>query len=449
MKENASCNDVYAFPQSISLLLQKLPNVPNSGSAKIYTYGSWSELYAHDPVFQISIIIASLTKIAEVGTLWQIGGPLLAISSSAPWVFFLFAAAILEIRAISNMKRPLVQEGNTDLIMGFLPSVTQPGGPRKIILGITGFQTSPWMRILWSIAAPLLVSSLIMTYLLLNQQDSFVTFVWIGFQLFWQAVRVAIYHFAGPAISSDNRSLVERQWSSVSAEMRRRVLKLVLGTAEYQVYMHPRGETDKSYKEDCFSLSEISNMLISPVQWSKFPLPSTTTASASGMIDVHITTVIGDTVLSSAVWIMDGVGRESPMDLYDACVVVFQLTEHSKTVSIPIPAHRVLSAATLMYPDPQSSESPRFIPRGHQGRDHHTWIYWIPCESGEWLQIKSNDLKILGARKATILGDEDVTEILAAGNLNISLTHVDDVKAGVKLSKNAWNSLSRLSEHGI
>jgi len=47
----------------------------------------------------------------------------------------------------------------------------------------------------------------------------------------------------------------------------------------------------------------------------------------------------------------------------------------------------------------------------------------------------------LGKRTAEVLGGEQVTALLGAGNLNISLVHVKEVEEIVRLSRKATESL--------
>jgi hypothetical protein len=142
--------------------------------------------------------------------------------------------------------------------------------------------------------------------------------------------------------------------------------------------------------------------------------------------------VVGDLILTSAAW-MHGTALNG-MDLYDSCIVFLG----TKASVFAVPSARVLSQSYPAVPPKRDIESPvvrRFVPRSSPNTRHHLcWWYWIPCGDGLWLQLQSEDMKILGERKAEIVTNAQITRKLQVENLNISLTKVEDVKHITDLS---------------
>ncbi|KIM77047.1 hypothetical protein PILCRDRAFT_631482 [Piloderma croceum F 1598] len=129
------------------------------------------------------------------------------------------------------------------------------------------------------------------------------------------------------------------------------------------------------------------------------------------------------------------------MDLYDSCIVFLR----TKASVLAVPSARVLSQSYPAVPPKRDIESPavrRFVPRSSPNTRHHIcWWYWIPCGDGLWLQLQSEDTKILGERKAEIVTDAQITGKLQLGDLNVSLTRVEDVKQITDLSMQAGQIL--------
>jgi len=175
-------------------------------------------------------------------------------------------------------------------------------------------------------------------------------------------------------------------------------------------------------------------------------LPRDFDPSKSSSIEIEITAVIGDTVLSSAMWM--GGSDVSPMDMYDSCLVFFSFPPPSPSPSSPslspppaastfaIPAARVAHhIGELNRPDTEKC-IPVFVPRG-TGRYAayvETWRYWIPCGPNRWLQFQSRNLTASGRCMADVLDDGQLSALLGAGTWNISLTHAEEIKEIVKLS---------------
>ena len=109
--------------------------------------------------------------------------------------------------------------------------------------------------------------------------------------------------------------------------------------------------------------------------------------------------------------------------------------------------------------------------------DEKTWIYWVPCtfdgtEEERWLQIKSSPsalpvpssfspsssaldtnteprpptttakvYSVLGHRLAEVLDDTQLSEMLGAGKLDVSLRNAQEVKGVVDVSRRASEGL--------
>jgi hypothetical protein len=150
-------------------------------------------------------------------------------------------------------------------------------------------------------------------------------------------------------------------------------------------------------------------------------------------IDVTVSAMIGDHILSSAAW-MNG-STLSGMDLYDTCIIFLQSTE-SKSI-IAVPCVRVLAQSCSLAPprhDIETTIAPHFVPKGSSNVGYGVWWCWIPCGKSLWLQIRSDDMKMLGQRKAEVMTDAEVTWKLQVGDLNISLTRAEEVREVAGLS---------------
>ncbi|KAF5355311.1 hypothetical protein D9758_006017 [Tetrapyrgos nigripes] len=237
----------------------------------------------------------------------------------------------------------------------------------------------------------------------------------------------------------------------------------------------------------------------------KFPtspssLSSNSETTLSGPIPrimkINILAVIGDTALSSAAWML-GNTKYAPMDLYDSCTIVFEVISPSPSSSssttltsissgrptsriVAIPSARVFSASSLWYDiaarGDEEAVGPLFIARGagNPAESEKMWIYWVPCKGGEWLQIKSGPsglttsdsssavnsasasrsktpvgntpnagkvYSVLGHQVAEVLDDQQLSRILGAGSLNISMKHAEEVGGVVEVSRRASEDL--------
>lgn len=111
-----------------------------------------------------------------------------------------------------------------------------------------------------------------------------------------------------------------------------------------------------------------------------------------------------------------------------------------------MPAARVLTDQTgKPRADVETGIARIFPPRGGSNTGKNvSWVYWIPCGEGRWLQAQTTDMKFLGVRSAEVRSDAQVSERLAKAELFISLSDVNHVKEIVQHSRTAVNILQNL-----
>jgi len=434
-------------------MLEGLPNTPPGGKLTVYAYAWYPFFHIPDTHFQLPALAFSLVKAAEVYYEWINGARLLALVSAVPYSFFFVAATIVLCREIILARKPM-DVGSIDYLVGALPTCRKIGGDKKLALGVSANpRTSIWWRLMWAVGVSLYTGSLIVTYFLLNQQDAPFVLAWAGFQLTWLTFRILISYLAEPHKQMDNRIMVPHSWEDLEPSMKARVFSLTLAVAKYQIHVHPRDA--HAYGDDSFSPRQITSLLgDSNKLRTSYPLPGAFNPISSSTIEVDIVAVIGDTALSSASWMVGS--TMTSMDLYDSCIVVFSLPPPASLSGVPgaslgpqtiaVSAVRVLSGKPVQEVDSIDRENwaPVFVPRGasswHKGISR-TWWYWIPCDGGRWLQIRSVHMTVLGKRTAEVLGGGQVTALLGTGHLNIGLAHVKEVEEILKLSQKATESL--------
>ncbi|KAJ6631289.1 hypothetical protein B0H10DRAFT_487658 [Mycena sp. CBHHK59/15] len=429
-------SDVYALDHSTSLMLRSVPNTGLGNPVQIFTYGNYTFLRNPHTRIQVPVIVLSAAKMIEVYVLWHRGASLLGLASAIPWFFFLIGAVVIETHEVLLSRTPAPEFGTLDIVAGQLPMVSHPGGHRKIILGVAeNLRTYLLWRFFWAAGAVISTASMIVSYFIMSQQSRSTGFIWAGFQVLWLAGRIIVYHVADPFDPMALRMLVVRPWATLPADMKDRVMDLFFALAKYQSIIHPRGQLQ--YRHDVFATRELRLILDGVEPPNLYPLRRIHLPS----FPVEIKTVFGDTSLSSAMWITGT--HTTPMELYDSCIVVFAIPRSSTPVAVP--AARVLSGASRLNFDAEMS-MPVFVPKGVPNTGYGlTWWYWIPCPMGLWLQIQVPvDGKPLGTREAQVRTDDQVSALLAAGNLNIGFKNVADVKAIVELSRKARASFLEL-----
>ncbi|KAJ7288974.1 hypothetical protein C8J57DRAFT_1281793 [Mycena rebaudengoi] len=443
VKAQVAWSDVYALDHSTSLMLRGVPDTNLGTSVQIFTYGQYTFLRNRDTRIQIPAVFLSTAKVAELYVLWTRSAALLGITSATPWLFFFFGALFIQINEMILGRRPEPALGNVDIVAGQLPMVSRRGGPRKIILGaVDNSRRYLAWRLFWTAGAMVSATSIIISYFLMGDQPSSTVFIWAGFQLLWLVVRIVVYHLTDPANPMSLRILVVRPWDTLPENLKERVLDLTFALAQCQSFIHPRGQPQ--YSEDVFSARDVRLLLdgISPP--NLYPLHEI----HPPLVSVEMKAVFGDTSLSSAMWITGS--YISPMDLYDSCIVIFVVRESGAASSAPqhtiaVPAARVLSAASIMTFDSEHN-MPVYVPKGVPNSGYGLrWWYWIPCSTGQWLQMQIPlEEKTLGVRQAEVRTGAQVSALLAAGNLNIGLKHVEEVREVVELSRKALVSFKEL-----
>lgn len=406
-------------------MLADIPENTVGAPLHVFTYADYPFVPNFRARFQFSALLLSLLKLLEGYFLWKQGGYDLAYATTIPWCYFFITAVVLQIHT-SFAK---ADSGQLDILAGQLPAVKQAGGSRKIVLGaVENPRDSLWWRISWVVGACVSTGALLLSYIIVERSPQHIVRIWGFFQVLWLGLRGLFYQFSDPVNPMAHRLLVDRPWETLPSSMKVRVLDLIVGLSICQTQTHPRGMM--SYREERLSSQQISRFLSDKPLDLYYPLESD---SISGSINVNIVAVIGDTILSSAAWISGS--EKSSLDLYDTCIVIFSTKFSGHTTTLAIPSVRVLSG-----PNPArtpNDRSPLFVPKGASNMGYNLfWWYWIPCENGKWLQIKSEDMKVLGHRKADVLTNAELTTKLAAGDLNIDLVHADNVEATVRLSRN-------------
>ena len=411
----------------------------------------------------------SLFKIGECSALWILSGsPLLSLATALPWMYFFIVAVIVEIDDLNKTRTPQDPDGYVDMLSGQLPRMTHAGagGTQKIILGIsqnTRNTTRRW-KIMWGIGALVCLSTFTFTYIVLSHQNNYVLSIWFSFQLLWAFVRVIVHHFAEPMNNSVERIVAEMPWSTLPSPLKYRVVKLMSTLASYLTSIHPRGKI--AYRTAAVAPEELRIIIFHSSPSLCYPLPQdfdySFTVRQKKFIEIDINAVIGDPTLSSAAWIA-GARQLTPTDLYDASIISFRIHTpnlHAQSQVITVPCARVLSA--IPKTPPQIDEEVNRLPGGPQFVPKLTaqaggiifptvanvgwcWCSFIPCEPGLWLFFKK-DIKegVVGKHSAEVLTDMQVTAMLAEGDMNISLSHVDDIKQVVDLSKQARHILLQI-----
>jgi len=429
-------------------MINSIPDTEPGNPTRIFAYAFYAFRRKHEKRIQIGAICLSFLKLAESYCLWRNDGNLLAIVTSIPWCHFLIFAIFTEVAAFKQANDLEMMPGVIDIVAGTLPEVKQAGGSRKIIIGAaTNPRHTLFWTIMWSLGAIVCVSSTVVTYLILGKQSREVVLLWIEFQALWMGVRLLVYHFIPPDDPLANRQLAEQSLPSLDLDMKMRVMRLTTSLSKYQIYTHPRGEY--SYPHDCFEASEIPSFIARHA----LAYPTDNLPENVSSIQMSIKAVIGDTTLSSASWIAGS--KLTPIELYDSCVVVFNMKEIPASNGNPpispsllaIPAVRVLSGLTVVQPDPEKDAIPHFVPKGESNIGSGIqWRYWIPLDSGRWvfLSTQRDFLDIRGPHTGNMMSSVGVTEQLAAGKFNIGFSRVKDVDAALEMSRRSFRNLQEV-----
>ena len=426
----------------------------------VYTYPPCQYYHHHHAKFQLLMLGLSLFKVGECFALWWLSGnALLSLTTAFPWMYFFIVAVIVEVDDLNKTRRPQDHDSNLDMLSGELPRMTRggAGGTRKIILGVSRNTRNavPW-KIMWGMGVLVCLPTIILTYMVLSHESNKILSIWVFFQILWTLVRIIVHHFAEPMSNSVDRIVVERLWSTLPSPLKDRVVKLMSALASYLTSVHPRGEI--AYRTAAVAPEELRIIIFDSSPNLYYPLPQAIDSSSppkKKLIEIDINAVIGDPTLSSAAWIA-GAQDLTPTDLYDCCIISFRICTLKRDAPpqvITIPCARVLSGIPIFSKvgpqivDEEVTRHPgprQFVPK-HTGNSGGNWCYFVPCEPGLWLYFKKDMTEdVVGKYTAEALTDIQVTAMLAEGDMNISLSHVDDIKQIVDLSEQARQILLQI-----
>ncbi|KAL9610885.1 MAG: hypothetical protein Q9167_004426 [Letrouitia subvulpina] len=430
--------DVYAFDQSTTSLLELVPEISTTESLQVHVLipGGLQQERAAQMFWRDWIgILASLIKLLEITIYWKHEAFKLCLVSGCCWIFFLCTSVLLQAIGLSREYSERVRECEVDILAGNLPTPVKAGGPFKLLLGAPqNVRHSKLWRAAWTVGSLVSTASVLAVYMLLGSQDKKVITEWIGFQLLWLVLRSAFYHWAeGTNRVTHNPILLKKSWKDLDPDLRARVRGLVQALSLYQMHVHPR--CLYSYEEDARTINNgYASMLELPLSEAE--------RRGNEPVTIFISAIIGDTLLSSACFIT-GSKDAAALDLYDTCVVIVKI----KDAEIAIPAARVLMAPPpARVTDVETASEILTAPKGstNLGKRYLTWWYWIPCGENLWLEMQTTDMQILGERRARILSGEQVTKHLTSGKFYISFSEINQIVKTVMYSRMAFKAMQSL-----
>lgn len=431
-----TAREVYVFDRLSTNKIKVIPET-NEEPIRIFSYADYVYYRVHDTRFQVIAIGLSLLKLSETVVLLFYDAPLLAAITTLPWAYFFTAAIALEIRENRLKRNPEPVNGELDIITGVLPTVTRPGGPKKVILGMAkNPKRTLWLRLIWGLGSVLCIICLAMTYFIMGQQNQGVSFVWICFQIIWMLARMALHYLADFEDPHGHRSFAEKVEERRPLSWKHRVLRLTVAVAKYQTLLHPR--TEMAYKNDCYSVEELAHLIQHSIK-TLFPLSSE--QETTDTINVNVVRIVGDTLLSSAAWITGS--KLGPMEIYDSCIVTFSITTDSedRPTLLSIPAARVYS-----YESPSSGEENdtgirEYIPKGapNTGVGMYWW-YFVPATAEKWLVLRRAAELGKGKCEGRVMSSVQLMKQLLSGQLNVDIRDVYDIQKVIDTSRTVCRS---------
>ncbi|OQE13778.1 hypothetical protein PENFLA_c043G03666 [Penicillium flavigenum] len=423
---HVSSRDIYAFDRFTYFPLQHIPPSGVEDSLKFRKFEK--DPYYEDPIVRWDLVCltGSLTKMIEILVMCKVHAILLGVLSALPWIYFFICAVILHQQKLT--RGYISDSRRVDIVAGQLPTPTKPGKDRKVILlAPKNFRLHFLWQAVWAIGISVSTSSLTGVYILLQQREPGITYIWLGFQVIWLLLRSIYFH-----ISQDTAIhpiLMEETVENMGQETRQRVLNLIFALAKFQILNHPRGSY--CYKDDLL-LTGLTQELFERILAKKEQ--NIKIDSLNECDEINVKAVMGDTVLSSACWIYSS--KLTGLQLYDSCIVVIDI----RNSTVAIPAARVLTSTGE---HPGNDTAIKHPPRGgpNWGPDMVLWVYWIPCSDGRWLEVRSKHLRIIGKQKLIFVTDNDVTERFTSGFAKVDHTDVSGIKGAVDLSNSAAHIL--------
>jgi hypothetical protein len=433
----------------------------------VYSYPPYKYYRQHHVKFQLLMIGLSLFKVGEFIAFWWLsGGPFLSLATALPWMYFFIVAVIVEVNDINNTGKLQDPDTYLDMLSGKLPRMTHAGagGKLKIILGVPqNTRNSARWKIMWGMGVLVCLLNIILTYIVLSHESNKILSIWFSFQVLWTFVRIIVHHFAEPMNNSVERIVTEMSWSTLPSPLKYRVVMLMSALGSYLTSVHPRREI--AYRTATVAPEELRVIIFHSSPRLYYPLPQDIDSfkfnvRQKNLIEININAVIGDPILSSAAWIAGT--HLTPTDLYDCCIISFRISTPSRDLPpqvITIPCARVLSGTPIMFSktwphwqiiDKEETgfrpPGPRqFVPK-YAANTGGNWCFFIPCEPGLWLFFRKNITEDVVGKHITaeVLTDIQVTAMLAKGDMNISLSHVDDIQQIVYLSEQARHILLQI-----
>jgi hypothetical protein len=414
------------LPDSTAIQAHLLARDPHAKERR--TRNAWRDVIA---------ILVSMSKLVEVAILWNSNAFFLSLINGISWLCFFSVATTLQLCGLSREYSESANVYEVDLVAGQLPTPMKIGGPRKILLGAPeNVRDHMLWKVVWAFGGLVSMATVIATYTTLGHQQARAFAMWAGFQFFWLALRSVFYHFAEGTDSVFLYPIsLGNDWNAVPLQFKIRIRRLALALSTYQIHVHPRGVY--SYEEDSQPLRRVENVQ------KEFTL--TLEEISHGTVELSVTAIIGDTILSSVCWILGS--KLTGLQLYDSCIIILDI----KGTPVAIPCARVLTDKPPSFSDieigaevqfPPRGVEPRHPPRGGGNRGTGiSWWYWIPCGENRWLQAHTTDMKFLGKRSADILSDDQVTKKLTSGDLFIGMSEVAHVKEVVRYSVAACHVL--------
>lgn len=425
----SSWKDIYVFDSSTSSFVRAVSD-QEAGEANIRFCPPRHHSPKQMDSFQQTMLLASaVCKTAEVFVLCFMGAGLVSLTTALPWGVFVLGGLYLSYRADSNAP-------TRDIIAGRLPTSVSAGGPFKVVLNVQNpVKSSLSWQVFWTLGGTISTISYALTLYFLSFHQTQTIICWFAFRLV-DYYGCSFVHNEGdssqppPPLEFSSYTL-----QSLPPDLKPRIFDLILATSRYQSLVHVRGT--QSYEDDHFSSQQVISMITLPTLTQQYPAYELLNQGHTSFT-VDIVGIIGDTLLSSAAWIM---GSEwTPTDLYDCCIVSFRNSKSSANPLINVPCARVLSSPFKPKVD---DHIPQIVPKGTPNSGVGIeWIYFIPLNHKTFLVLqRPPQLSCKGVHRGQVMSHEEVTDMLSKGTLNISMTHVDQVKETIALSQLAYHKL--------
>jgi len=435
--ECSECYDVYCFDQTTFSHLQ---NIPVSGPGEALRVNILKiEPSSRYPSWRADWISLGLsaTKILEMIALWKAQAHVIWWVSGIPWLYFFISAGLLHQQRLSRGCVNDLKHNSVDVIAGQLPVPLRAGGERKVLLGVPqDFRRSSLWKAVWACGSIVCTASLVTIYVSLATSESTAMYIWLGFQLCWLVLRSVYFHFSQESKKGSFPVLIEEHLHSMNFTARKRLLNLWIALSRYQVHNHPRSFS--SYEDELSAQGSVEAMSTWIHDYLSPHLDIEVLENENQKLEeVDFVSVIGDAYLSSAAWLHGS--KLTGMDLYDSCIVV--VAYDGRTFAVP--AARVYGAISRNKIDVEEGRLPLHPPKGsyNWSPDQDQWIYWIPCSSSRWLEVRTQNMKVIGKRKFELVTDSDITKRLNNGTISVSHSDVAQIREVVKFSNLAYEIL--------